>query len=149
MVKIMIICNESKKDCYEIRDIVNNKKYNIEVEKEEEVVKKIELSGDRSLSITPDEYFAIKQVIEQNYKDLFDKKMKGSDVDVKELNLGETIRWIIKILKETYTDAVPKDKIVEKLEYLDYNKDEIEEELDRLRDNGKIYTPTQGHYDLA
>ncbi len=101
--------------------------------------------AERAISVT--NHF-LQQVASTDSGEL-DIDMVSSSVSHSERTLMTQIRDILRNKKEIHEGAVPEDDLLEEAESRGYSREEVRNELDRMRSNGQIYTPTQGKYDLA
>ncbi|MFW6083564.1 MAG: hypothetical protein ACOC7O_02880, partial [Thermoplasmatota archaeon] len=66
-----------------------------------------------------------------------------------EKTLLKEVRDLIRELREEHPEGVPKENILNAAERDNFDRSEVEKELDRMRTNGQVYTPTKGRYKLC
>ncbi len=101
--------------------------------------------AERAISVT--NHF-LQQVASTESGEL-DIDMVSSSVSHSERTLMTQIRDILRNKKEVHEGSVPEEELLEEAESRGYSREEVRQELDRMRSNGQIYTPSQGEYDLA
>ncbi|WP_255151092.1 minichromosome maintenance protein MCM [Halorarius halobius] len=121
----------------------------------EALVRLSEASARVRLSDTVEQKDAerVIEIVQNSLRDIgVDPETGEFDADIVEAGTSKSqrdriknIRGIIKELEEEYEDGAPEDEVFERAEAVGMDRDKAEHEIEKLRRQGEIYEPTQGH----